>query len=160
MSSFFVFGKDAMRFVLFTEKTVSQCLKDINERLEARPTKTRPELDGWIEKGGSFSVAVTSRVLNRFNRTTRLNAQAARESGVTVIRGYVPDGVSPHWLRVLFAGLLTVTLILFLINEPMIGLLVFLFGSLLYVPLRGDYVNSETLLIEIERTLKASPTRK
>lgn len=146
-----------MRFVLFTDKTVSQCMRDLNERLEAKPTKTRPELNGWIQKGGKFSVSVRSQVLRRFSRRTRLKATASRESGVTVIRGYVSDGVNPFWLRVLTGVVVVVALLLLLVGEPMLALVTLVFGVLAYIPLRGDYINSDTLLLELERTLKASP---
>ncbi len=146
-----------MRFVLFTEKTVAQCMRDLNERMAAKPTKSRPELEGWIEKGGSFSIAVTSRVMRRFPRSTRLSAKATRESGVTVIRGYVSDGISPQWLRVIVIGVGILALMLFLTGEPMLAVVTVIFGGLAYIPLRGDYINSDMLLIEIERTLKATP---
>lgn len=146
-----------MRFTLFTDKTVSQCMRALNERLQAKPTKTRPELEGWIEKGGAFSLAITSKVAGRFPRTTRLTARTSRESGVTVVRGFVPDGVSPYWLRLLLVMLLLIVGTLVLIGKPMLGVVTFLFGGLAYIPLRGDYINSDRLLIEVEKTLKATP---
>ena len=148
-----------MRFVLFTDKSVKQCTSAINERLQTKGTKTRPELDGWIEKGGKFSLAVTSKVARRFSRTTRLSGKAEKEGTSTVIRGHVSGGVSPQGLRMLFAGLVIVVVLLFISGNQMIGFLTVIAGGFAYVPLWGDYVNSEILLIEVERTLKASPTR-
>ncbi|GAB4529778.1 MAG: hypothetical protein OHK0046_49910 [Anaerolineae bacterium] len=147
-----------MRFVLFTEKSIAQCMREMNERLEAKPTKARPELHGWIEKGGSFSVSMTTKIFNRFPRSTRLSAKAQRENGMTVIRGYVSDGLGPYWLRVMTGAVALVALLLLVAGEPMLTLITLLFGAVAYVPLRGDYINSDLLLLEVERTLKASPT--
>jgi hypothetical protein len=147
-----------MHFVLFTDHTVKQCTSAINERLQTKGTKTRPELDGWIEKGGRFSLAVTSKVARRFSRTTRLSGKAVKEGGSTVIRGHVSGGIGPEGLRMLFAGLVIVVVVLFVSANQMIGFLTVIAGAFAYVPLRGDYVNSEILLIEVEKTLRASPT--
>ena len=146
-----------MRFVLFTEKSVAQCIRDLNERLQAKGSRSRPELDGWIEKNGTFSLTVTSKVIGRFPRTTRLTARAERDKGVTTVRGSVSDGISPHWSRILFIGLVVVAAALALSGQYMPAILVFVFGGIAYVPLHGDYINSDVLLIEVERTLKASP---
>jgi hypothetical protein len=146
-----------MRFTLYTQKTVPQCMSALNERLQAKATATRPELGGWIEKGGSFSLSVTSRVAKRFPRTTRLTGKAQRESGVTIVRGYVSEGISPQWLRVLFGVMLVVAVGLLLVDEPLLAVITFVFGGIAYIPLRGDYVNSDVLLLEVERTLKATP---
>lgn len=146
-----------MRFELFTEKSVSQCMRELNERIQAKPTKTRPELNGWIEKGGTFSIRITTKVAGRFPRSTRLSAKAQREKGITVIRGYVADGIGPQWLRILIGVVIFVALALWLTNEPMLAVIVLLFGGLAYIPMRGDYLNSDLLLLEVEKTLKASP---
>jgi len=146
-----------VRFVLFTNLTVSQCMKSLHERMDAKPTKTRPELQGWIEKGGRFSVAVTTTVIGRFRRTTRLNATAARESGMTVIRGYVSDGVSPRWQRILFAVLVVATVLMVLSNQILLAAAVLVLGAAMYIPMMGDYKNSDLLLIEVEKAFKASP---
>jgi len=146
-----------VRFVLFTNLTVSQCMKSLHERMDAKPTKTRPELQGWIEKGGRFSVAVTTTVIGRFRRTTRLNATAARESGMTVIRGYVSDGVSPRWQRILFAVLFVATVLMVLSNQILLAAAVLVLGAAMYIPMMGDYKNSDLLLIEVEKAFKASP---
>jgi hypothetical protein len=146
-----------MRFTLYTDKTVPQCMSALNQRLQAKPTSARPELNGWIEKGGTFSLSVTSRVAGRFPRTTRLTARAERESGTTIVRGHVSDGISPQWLRIVLVVVAVVGVGLVFVGEPFLALLTFVFGGIAYVPLRGDYVNSDVLLIEVERTLKATP---
>ena len=136
-----------MRFVLFTDLSVSQCTKDINERIHTKGTKTRPELDGWIEKGGIFSISVTSNVLKRFPRTTRLSAKAERDGKTTIIRGNVSGGVGPKGIRILIALLVIVSIILVVSGQMMLTLLVFVVGVIALVPLHGDYLNSEILLI-------------
>jgi hypothetical protein len=146
-----------LRFVLFTNLTVSQCMKSLHERLDAKPTKSRPALDGWIEKKGRFSVTITTPVVGRFKRTTRLNAEAARESGMTVIRGYVSDGVSPRWQRVLFGVLVVATILMVLSNQILLAVAVLVLGAAMYIPMMGDYKNSDLLLIEVEKAFKASP---
>jgi hypothetical protein len=146
-----------MRFVLFTDKTVSQCTSAINERINAKGSKSRPELDGWIEKGGIFSVSVTSNVFRRFPRTTRLSAKAERDGKITIIRGAVAGGIGPKGLRILVVFLLIVSMAIMISGQPMLTLVVFIVGGLALLPLHGDYINSEILLIEVERALKASP---
>lgn len=147
-----------MRFILYTDKTVAQCMSALNERMQQKGTKARPELHGWIEKSGSFSISMTSRVAQRFPRTTRLNGQAKREGGTTVVRGFVSDGVSPQWLGILSVMVLVICVIMILQGQPMLALLSVIFAGLFYIPMRGDYLNSDVLLLELERTLKATPT--
>ena len=147
-----------MHFVLYTSKTVSQCMRDMTERMQAKPTKTRPELTGWIEKSGQFAIALTAPVIGPIKRTTRLKAAAERERGVTIIKGYVADGISPYWARILFVVMGVVVLFLFAAGRPELGLVTVVFSLIAYIPLRGDYVNGDRLLIEVEKTLKASPT--
>lgn len=146
-----------MRFVLYSEKTVAQCMSALTERMEARPTKTRPELKGKVEKGGRFEIAVTLPVVARIKRTTQMKGVAGREKGITVIRGYVPDGVPPYWQRIILGGVVIVALLLLVAGQPLIGLLALLGGAAAYIPMAGDYRNSDILLIEVERTFKANP---
>lgn len=146
-----------MQFVLYTEMTVAQCSRAINDRLQAKPTKTRHAVDGWVEKSGRFSMAVTLPVFARIKRTTRLMGVMKRESGQTVIRGYVPDGVEPQWQRII--GIIIVLVVGgILINGQLVLALAILAGSVLaFVPMAGDWKNSDLLLIELEKTCKASP---
>ena len=44
-----------MRFILYSEKTVAQCLTSINARMHVKGSGSRPTLDGWVEKNGAFS---------------------------------------------------------------------------------------------------------
>jgi hypothetical protein len=132
-------------------------MSEINERMQAKGTKSRPELHGSIEKGGHFALAVTSRVFRAFKRTTKLTATASRDGGATVITGSVPDGVTPPWQRITLVLLLAVGGLIVLSGQPMLALVVLLMGGLAFIPMIGDYNNSETLLIEVEKILKASP---
>ncbi|MDX1993107.1 MAG: hypothetical protein SF029_11990 [bacterium] len=129
----------------------------LHERMQAKGSSSRPELHGWIEKNGHFSLAVTSSVFGRLHRTTRMSGAALRENGSTVIRGYVSDGVSPQWQKILAGVLVVVCVVLLFSGQAVLGLSALLVGGAAYVPMRGDYNNSEILLMELERTLKASP---
>lgn len=149
-----------MQFVLYTEMTVAQCSRAINDRLQAKPTKTRHAVDGWVEKGGRFSIAVTLPVFARIKRTTRLKGHMKRESGQTVIRGYVPDGVDPQWQRILAALLVAVVALITLSGQLVLGLAILGGSVLAFVPMAGDWKNSDILLIELEKTCKASPRPK
>ena len=147
-----------LRFTLFTEKSVSQCMRTLQERMEVKATKTRPAINGWAErKTGKFSITVTLPVFWRIKRTTRLNGEAKRERGVTVIDGYVSDGVSPHWQRILFGVLFIVCVLLIVTGQALLAVLSLVVGVAAFVPMIGDYKNSDVLLIEVERHLKASP---
>lgn len=146
-----------MRFVLFTEKTTNQCMKALHERLQANATKTRPELDGWIEKSGRFSISMSTQVLGKLSRRTRLRGTAEREKGVTVIRGFVPNGMSGRWLAVIGGCVALLAGYFLLVGELVLSILVFLFGMAMLIPLWGDHRNHDVLLYELEKTLKAKP---
>lgn len=144
-----------MRFVLYSEKTVAQCLTAINARMHVKETSTRPALDGWVEKGGTFSLAMTAPVVGRFNRRTTLTAKVERQSGITVIEGGVSSGASRQGQAVVFAALAVVALAIMGSGNVLFGALLIPFAAYLYIPLQGDYLNSGVLLDEVERTLKA-----
>ena len=146
-----------MRFVLFTEKTKSQCMKALHERLQASETKSRPELNGWIEKSGSFSLELSRPVFGKFQRTTRLRGTTERESGMTVIRGFVPNGLSREWLIIIGVMIVFTSLYMFAQGNLLFALLIAFGGGGVTVPLWGDYRNHDVLLYELEKTLKAKP---
>jgi hypothetical protein len=150
-------GDLIVRFTLFTDKTVAQCNSAINERLQAPATSSRPGLEGWVEKSGKFSLAMTTAVMGRFTRTTRLEAQVERESGQTVIRGTVADGVGPQGQIVILLGMVLVSIMLFVQGQTVLGIIALIAGFVLYMSFRGDYENSDRLLMEVEKTLKATP---
>ncbi|MBZ0292276.1 MAG: hypothetical protein K8L99_06880, partial [Anaerolineae bacterium] len=103
-----------MRFVMYTDKTVAQAMASINERMHASPTKSRPQIDGWVEKKGRFAISVTSELKWRFKRRTFLHGHAERESGMTVVRGNVPGGVAPEGQAIIFVALLIIAALIFL----------------------------------------------
>jgi hypothetical protein len=140
-----------VRFTYYTEKTVSQCMLALNERIHSSS-----KLEGWTEKSGSFSLAASSSVAKRFSRTTRLQAKAERQGSVTIINGYVSDGVGPRERIVIMGALILVGVLLILAAKTLLpGVIALGVAPMLYIPLTGDYANSRVLLSEIQRTLKA-----
>ncbi len=146
-----------MEFTLYTDKSVAQCMTAITERMQAKATSTRPEMMGSIEKGGRFTLSVSSYVFGFIPRSTRLTATAQRDGGSTVIRGHVADGVTPQWRKILGVVLGIVCFVLILSGQAVLALVALFMGTAAYVPFIGDYQNSETLLLELEKTLKAAP---
>ncbi len=146
-----------MRFVLYTDKSIPQSTSALNERLHQPKTRSSPALDGWVEKNGRFSLALTTPVVAQFTRTTRLHAEIKRENGQTVIRGDVPDGAGPQGQVMVLIGIALVALFVLAQQQAVLAILAVLAGAALYIPMRGDYDNSDRLLLEVERTLKASP---
>lgn len=147
-----------MRFVMYTDKTVAQSMSAINERLHAPPTKSRPQMDGWVEKNGRFAMGVTSELKWKITRQTYMRGRAERQSGVTVVEGSVPSGVTREGQAVIFGALLLVGLLIFLQGNALFALVAVAVGAALFVPLRGDYQNSEILLTELQKTLNARLT--
>jgi len=127
----------------------------INERMQAKETASRPAMGGWIEKGGKFSLTVTSQVGWRFKRTTRLTGYAERESGVTVVHVSVSTGVSRNQFYLILAALLAMAVLVAANGSFILGLLIAGFAIILYIPLTGDYNNSELLLKDLRRILSA-----
>ncbi len=146
-----------MQFILFTEKTTHQCMKALHERIQATETKTRPALEGWIEKNGSFSIAMSRRVVGNFKRTTRLRGSAERDKGVTVIRGFVPEGVSRNWLMVIGGAVALLAIFMVTQGQLLPAIVIAVVGALIVASLWGDYRNHDILLYELEKTLKAKP---
>lgn len=147
-----------MQFVLYTEQTVAQALTALNARMQAKPSSTRPALDGWVEKNGAFSLGVTSLVAGRFNRTTYMRGKLERESGVTVIKAQVSRGATRENMIVIFAVIALVAVMLVAMGSTWMGLLLLPIGAALYIPLAGDAFNSEVLVGELQKTLKAKDT--
>ncbi|MCC6804388.1 MAG: VirB3 family type IV secretion system protein [Anaerolineae bacterium] len=147
-----------MRFVFYTEKTIPQCMTAINDRMQVKATSTRPALDGWVEKGGAFALSLSSPVIGKFTRRTTLKAQAERESGITIIRGSVPGGAPREGQAIVFIALVLVALIIVSSGNILVGLLLLPVAAYLYIPLHGDYRNSDVLLDEVQKTLKAKLT--
>ena len=110
-----------MRFRLQTEMTVRQCMAAIIERMEQAPTKTRPELNGHIEKDGKFTLSVTSEIADSFKRTTRLYGTAEQTGKVTVIEGYVSAGVPQNRIWIVIAAVVFVGLTMFSNGNSLLG---------------------------------------
>lgn len=148
-----------MRFVMYTDKTVAQAMKAINERLHASGTKTRPQFDGWIEKSGQFALGVTTTVRWRFRRKTWLNARAERDSGYTIIQGNVPSGLSRQKQTAVLGIMIVIGLILgFTQGSAILAIVAVLAGAAFSIPMQGDFDNSEILLRELQKALQAKFT--
>jgi hypothetical protein len=143
-----------MRFILYTDKTIPQSIQAINERLQGGG-----KLQGRTEKGNPhFSISTSTKVLTR-SRSTRLQGTLSREDGVTVIQGYVSEGMETgRWLLV-FVGVLILAFIFFITNNAILAILTALVGTWSYIPLTGDAHNSDTLLRELKRTLGAKDSK-
>lgn len=146
-----------MRFVLFTDKTIAQCNSAINERIQLPASASRPALDGWTEKNGRFSIGLTAPVVGKFTRTTRLEGQIVRENGQTKIKGEVSDGAGPRGQMLVLGGLALVALFLLVQGQFVLAFGTLLAAGIILIPLKGDFENSDRLLMEVERVLKASP---
>jgi hypothetical protein len=151
-----------MQFIYYSDRTVSQCMMALNERLHTKNGK----LGGWTEKNGNFALEFTSTVMRRFSRTTRLQAKAERENSITVVKGHVSEGIDPRRRTVLY-GMLVLAGVFFILQGGVLpGLIAVLAPLILNIPLEGDYNNSRLLITEVQRTLRAkesppsNPTRK
>jgi hypothetical protein len=130
----------------------------LNARMQAKSSR----LDGWVEKNGRFSLSTSCTIARRFTRRTHLRATATRDEGYTVIRGYVPDGVSHQGQAVIFGALLLIGVVLVASGNLLPAVIAVFATGALYIPLTGDRINSSVLMGELQRTLgaKASPPRK
>src|SRR5829696_6060433 len=108
--------------------------------MHVKETSTRPALDGWVEKSGTFSLAMTAPVIGKFTRRTTLTAKVERQGGITVIEGGVPSGVSREGQAVIFVALALVALAIMASGNFLFGVLLIPFAAYLYIPLHGDYL--------------------
>lgn len=146
-----------MRFTLYSEKPVAECVKALTERLGQSVTATRPKLEGYAEKSGKFALALSSHVPGGFSRKTWLEGTMSKEAGVTVIRGSVPDGATPQRQRYIMIATPAVGLFLAATGALMLAFMAVALMLIVLATLRGDYTNGDRLLLEIERLLKANP---
>ena len=145
-----------MRFVMYTDMTVAQSMRAINDRLHVSGTRTRPQMDGYVEKSGRFAMAVTTTVRWRFKRKTFLHGQAERDTGLTVIRGNVPGGLSRNKQALVLGMMIVIGLALgFTQGNAILAIVPVLAGAAFSIPLQGDFDNSEILLSELQKALKA-----
>jgi hypothetical protein len=127
----------------------------LNERLQAKGTKSRPGMDGWVEKKGRFRIGVTTKVIRFFPRTTYLSGQAERQSGYTLITGNVAAGASWRTMLLVFVGILIAAGILISSGNTLIGTVLIPAAFFFSIPMIGDDQNSEYLIGELQKTLKA-----
>ncbi len=146
-----------MRFTLYTEKSVSDCTKTLIERIQAKQNSKNAIRGNVNQKTHEFTLQIGCKILFLFPRSTQMNGKISKEGGQTVIHGFVPDGMSPYWMFISGVVLAVVCGGFLILGENALAVLGILAGFSAYVMLRGDYRNSEALLVEIERTLKASP---
>lgn len=146
-----------MNFILYSEKPTADCVKALSERIHQAETATRPGLDGYVQKNGQFRLGLTSRVYDRIPHKTWMEGKIAKEGGVTVIRGQVPDGAPPDRQRWIVGLMPVAGLLLLLRGEALLAFLAVVGIGYVLVILRGNYFNGDRLLVEIEKTLKASP---
>lgn len=148
-----------MRFVMYTEKSVPQAMNAINERLHTPGTKSRPQLDGWVEKSGRFSMGVTGSVKWRLTRKTVLQGKAEKLGNITLIQGSVPGGVSGQGMLVILGALIAVAAIFYFTQDnAILAAVALVAGIVLYGPLVGDFNNCETLLGELQKAVNAKFT--
>jgi hypothetical protein len=147
-----------VQFILYTEKTVSQALAALHERMQAKGTSSRPGIEGWVEKNGGFSLGVTTPVIGRFTRTTHMRGKLERQTGITVVKGGVSHGATRENLIVIYIALLITAFALMSLGNVWLGVIVLPVGAALYIPLSGDQHNSELLMDELQRALKAKAT--
>ncbi|MBZ0303916.1 MAG: hypothetical protein K8J31_29530 [Anaerolineae bacterium] len=148
-----------MRFIMYSENSIAQAMRAINERLHAPGTKSRPQIDGWVEKNGNFAMTVTTTVYGPFRRRTTLRGRAERDGGNTVIRGSVPGGLSRNKQLTILGIMIVLGLLALSQGNAILMVVSILAGAALSIPMQGDFNNSELLLTELQRTLKARFTQ-
>jgi hypothetical protein len=148
--------------MLYSDKSVFQCMTALHARMQAKASGSRGSLDGWVEKNGRFSLSTSCTVARRFRRRTHLRATATRDEGYTVIRGYVRDGVSRQGQAVIYGALLLVGVVLLASGYLLPAVIAVFATGALYIPLTGDRINSAILMGEMQRALgaKATPPKK
>lgn len=139
-----------MNFELYSTRTIKQINSEVGARFQEKATKARPEIDGFVEKGGAFHLT-TSAIVMGIRRTTRLRAVMERSKDVTLIQGYVSDGVQPEKVYIVMGALGFIGLTLILKGQAVFGVIVMAIAIAAYIPLVGDYNNSQYLMRELKR---------
>lgn len=142
-----------MRFDLYTEKTVSQCLSALNARMQAKSG-----MDGWVEKKGAFAIAITSPVIGKFQRRTTLHGNLEKRDNYTVVHVNVSGGADRRGIIMMVGAVILISLGLIGSGNVMLALPLLPIAAYLYIPMRGDHENSEVLIGDLQRTLKAKNT--
>lgn len=139
-----------MNVELYSTKTIKQINTELTTRFNEKETRVRPGIQGFVEKGGAFHLTTQANVMG-IRRTTRLRAAMERSKEVTVIRGYVNDGVQPEKVYIVMAALGFIGLTLILKGQAVFGVIVSLIAIAAYIPMVGDYNNSQYLVRELKR---------
>lgn len=142
-----------MRTLLYTDKTVGQCMSAITERLGTRGSKN---MEGWVEKNGNFEMSIATPVIGKIERRTRLHGKAEREAGITTVSINVPSGTDRSGQVIIFVAITAISIYLLTQGLLVPALAVLFAGIALYIPLAGDHKNSPALVSEVQRTLKAT----
>lgn len=142
-----------MRFDIYTEKTVAQCLSALNARMQAKSG-----MDGWVEKKGAFAIAITSPVIGRFQRRTTLYGTLEKRDNYTVVHANVSTGADQGGIIFMIGAVILISIALFASGNAMLALPLIPIAAYLYIPMRGDHENSEVLISDLLRTLKAKNT--
>ncbi len=146
-----------MNFTLYSEKATTECIKALTERLHQSETPTRPSLDGFVHKNGKFKIGVEQGVFRQITRKTWVEGQIIKDGALTLIRGQVPDGATPERQRFIAFLIPIAGVMLVIRGEVLLALLAMALIGFVLVTVRGDYYNSDRLLMELEKSLKASP---
>lgn len=141
-----------MRFTLYTNKTIKECVGALNERFKEKETKARPAVSGEVDSEGNF-VWLTRRTVWGITRQTRMKGHLKRENNSTVIYGFVHEGIAPKQIYVVIGGGLLIAALFFFSGQGLSGILLGIISVLVYPYFVGDYHNSQYLLKELKKTL-------
>ena len=142
---------------LYTDKNLQDCQTALIERMHARPTKTRPLIDGWINKDGTFLLWMTGNVYGPIDIRTRYNGviieDTASNSTLIVVR--LPwSGDASQTLVIIFASVL-LAIIVATSGNFVGGFVVLLIGVALILVLRTNTANNDIFVKTIKQTLRA-----
>jgi hypothetical protein len=142
-----------VRTILYTDKTVAQCMSAMTERLNTRGSKN---LEGWVEKNGNFEISIATPLIGKLNRRTHLHGKVERQSGLTTVTLNVASGTDLSGQIIIFIVVAIISVILLASGALVPALAIIFAGIALYIPLAGDNKNSPMLVSEVQRTLKAT----
>lgn len=146
-----------MDFTLYSEKSAADCIKALSDRLLQSETPTRPALNGSVNKNGKFRLTLRQKVLAGITHETWIEGEISKEQNITLIRGRVPDGAPPDRQRLVAIAIPVSGVIMLLREQAVMAVVVMGLLMLWFIMLRGDYMGSDRLLLELEKNLKASP---
>jgi hypothetical protein len=139
-----------VHFELYASKTIKQCLADINARFQEKESKARPGISGYTEKTGEFHLYTATTVLG-LRRNTHLRGTMEKVKDVTILRGYVSSGVQKEQAYVIMGAMMLTALAMLLLGQAIFSIVIMIIAVAGYVPLVGDYHNSQYLIKELRR---------